>query len=490
MIEEAESHEKQETVTQKISTPETFSIQWENSPDKLLDIPLNFPYSAEEWDRIFQTFISLLEHKDPWINHCAIAKLIQALEMEESQVSNSEDYQPKPTDERVRSIFEGIAAQTLRKPDIFENFCSRFQFLAKESPYSHLVLAWLNQLAEIEDLQYPTQEAILAAQIFFGVYNDSWEKFGNFLLEMLDSLDLNIRACAAYQIGQFCSKKFYEKDKLEEWDDEKKYQRDKESVMGMPPIDEIIQLIRSKEIERPGVAGAFWNSTPKKSLDAKEWLLDILANSANPEPYIPYFPCNLAFDAHERFSHDPDAIRRLIDMGRVYIAIAAATDESRKIPALEPLLIEMGNHEDSEIIRLASWHLAYFYHYLHPRGAELGYVELISHLSEIDVFLLFTREKEPESPYAAIIYPKKRDSKIYRNIAKKWVDRIFPKSVRGNPRTDLPPISSKWYQRGYIDYHVSEVGRNYGLAGRNSDLVDNVIIGYRSQSLWNPKDFL
>lgn len=482
IIQESDSQENPEKVTEKVFTPETFSPDLTDNPEELLDIPLDFPYSAEEWDEIFDTFINLLEEEDPWINHCAIAKLIQALEMEESQVSNCEDYQPKPTDERVKSIFEAIAAQTLRKPDIFENFCSKFQFLAKKSPYSHLVLAWLNQLAEIEELQYPTQEAILAAQIFFGAYNSTWKEVGNFLLEMLDSLDLNIRACAAYQIGKFCSKKFYEKDKLEEWDDEEKYQRDKESVIGMPPIDEIIQLISNKEIERPGIAGAFWDTLPSRSLDAKEWLLDILANSPHPEPYIPYFPCNLAFDAHERFSHDPDAIRRLIDMGRVYIAIAAATDESRKIPALEPLLIEMGNHEDSEIIRLASWHLAYFYHYLHPRGAELGYVELISHLSEIDVFLLFTREKEPESPYAVVIYPKEKGRKFHRNIAQNWVNRIFPKSVRGNPRTDLPPVSSQWYQRGYINYHVSEVSKN-------SDFVDHVIIGYRSQFLWNPKNF-
>ena len=483
MVEESNSQENLETVTEKVFTPETFSPQLEDSPYDILDIPLNFPYSADEWDGIFDTFIDLLEEEDPWIRYDAIAKLIQALEMEESQVSNCEDYKPKPTAERVRSIFDAIATQTLTKQDIFEDFCSEFQFLGQKSPYSHLVLAWLNQLAGLEDRQYPTSEAILAAQIFFGAYNSTWEEVGEFLLEMLDHLDLNIRACAAYQIGIFYSKKFYEKDELSEWDDEEAYQRDKQSVMGMLPLEEIIQLIRSKEIERPGIAGSFWHIIPKNSLDAKEWLLDILANSSQREPYIPYFPCNLAFDAHERFSRDADAIRRLIDMGRVNIAIAAATDESCKIPALEPLLIEMGNYDEPEIIRLASWYLAYHYHYLHPRGAELGYVELIGDLSEIDLFLLFSRAKESESPYAVVIYPKERDRKFHRNIAQKWVDRIFPESVRGSSRTDLPPISSYWYQRGYINYHVSDVNKNY-------DFVDNVIIGYRSQSLWNPKDFL
>ncbi len=378
MVQEANSQENPEKVTEKVFTPETFSPDLTDNPADLLDIPLDFPYSSEEWDGIFDTFIDLLEEEDPWIRRNAIAKLIRAIEMEESQVSNCQDYQPKPTDERMRSIFDGIATQTLTRQDIFERFCYEFQYLAQDQPYNHLVLEWLKQLAGMEDLKYPTKEEILAAQIFFGAYNYSWEESGYFLLEMLDNFDLNLRACAAHQIGSFCRKNFYEKDDLWEWDDEEAYQRDKESVIGMPPIEDIIELIRSKEIERPGVAGSFWHVMPKESFDAKEWLLDILANSPHPEPYIPYFPCNLAFDAHERFSHDSDAIRRLINMGRIDIAIAAATDESRKIPALEPLLIEMGNYEDSEIIRLASWHLAYYYHHLHPRGAELGYVELIS----------------------------------------------------------------------------------------------------------------
>ncbi len=97
--------------------------------------------------------------------------------------------------------------------------------------------------------------------------------------------------------------------------------------------------------------------------------------------------------------------------------------------------------------------------------------------------MLFSRRQNPESPYAVVIYPKEKDRKFHRNIAQKWVDMIFPESVRGNSRSDLPPISSYWYQRGYINYHVSDIKTN-------SDFVDHVIIGYRSQSLWNPKDFL
>jgi hypothetical protein len=484
MTQEEKSQQNSEIAQEEVFTPEPFSPQWDSDPIDLLEIPLNFPYSSKEWDVIFETFIDLLAHQEHWLWDRAIDRLLRALEIEESQRSSCGDYRPSPTDKRLKSIFEAIATQTQNNPDIFEMFCSKFSFLAKDATYNQLVIEWLNQLAASEDLQAPTQEAILAAQIFLGAYDSTWQEVGANLIELLDHTDLNLRACAAHQIGKFCSKAFYSKEDVWEWtDDNEQYERDKQSVVGMPSLETMMQLIRDKEIERPGVAGAFWGVIPKDGFDAKEWLLDLLENSPEPEPYIPYFPCDLAFDAHERFSRDADAVSRLIDMGRTTLALAAATDESCRVVGLEPLLIELGFNEEPEIIRVASWHLAYYYHYLHPRGAELGYVELISELSEVDLFLLFSREKDIEPPYAVVIYPKRTDQKLSRAIAQRWVDQIFPGEIRGEPRGDLPRSISHWYERGYIAYHRS-------AQNTNSDLIDHVIIGYRSELLWTPKQFL
>jgi hypothetical protein len=467
MVQEENSQQSLQAVREQLFIPEPFSFQWNKNSIELLDISLDFPYSSSEWDAIFETFIGLLNQKEQQILNRSISKLIYALEMEESQRSNCDDYQPKKTDKRVRSIFEAIANQTLNNPHIFEMFCSKFKFLAKNSPYNHLVLEWLNQLATLEARQAPTQEAILAALIFFGAYDSTWQENGITLIELLDRADLNIRACAAYQIG-----KFYRQATC-----------NKGEVVGIPPLETMMQLIGNKELERPGVACGFWDVIPKESIDAKEWLLNILENLPEPEPYVSYFPCNLTFDAHERFSRDADAIRRLIDMGRVPLALAAATDEPCQIAALKPLLIEMGNYDDPEMIRVASWHLAYYYHYLHSRGAELGYVELVDELSEIDLFLLFSQQKESESPYSVVIYPKGTHPKLSRAIAQRWVDRVFPEWVRGVPKEGLPSTIVHWYQRGYIDYHGSDHHTDSGL-------IDSVIIGYRSQFPWNPKQFL
>ncbi len=482
MIQEEGSQPSIKSIREQIFTPETFSPQSHSDPIKLLDISLNFPYSSNEWDTIFETFIALLEHKEWQIWKRAIDKLIDALEIEQSQVSNCDDYQPRPLDRRMKCICEAIAAQTLNKPNIFEIFCYKFKFLAKKPPYNRLILEWLDQLAASEEREIPTKKAILVAQLFLGAYDSTWQEVGKNLLEMLDDADLLIRACAAYQIGVFYGKSV-KRHEYWEWYIDENYERNQQAIIGIPPLDVMMQLIYNKELDRPGIAGAFWGAIPQQGFDAKEWLLDILENSPEPEPYICYFPCNLAFDAHERFSRDAGAVRRLIDMGRVGLALAAATDESCKVAALEPLLIELGNYDDPEIIRLASWHLAYHYHYLHLRGVEEGYVELVSELSNIDLFLLFNQEKELESPYAAVIYRKGINQQLSLDIANEWVDRIFPEAVRGEPTEPLLARDIHWYQRGCIGYHVYE-------ENTDSTQIDNVIIRYRSQFPWNPKQFL
>ncbi len=54
----------------------------------------------------------------------------------------------------------------------------------------------------------------------------------------------------------------------------------------MPSIKTRMQLIRSKELERPGGAGSFWYVIPKEKIEAKEWLLDVLEHSQEPEPWM------------------------------------------------------------------------------------------------------------------------------------------------------------------------------------------------------------
>ncbi|MBH8564005.1 hypothetical protein I8748_17745 [Nostoc sp. CENA67] len=436
-----------------------------------LGIPLNRDYTPEQWDWIFERFISLLNSEDWQIRQQAIARLKTALEAESRQ-SNRQA-------ERLPNILQAIAEQATIIPDIFEEFCDEFSYFCEDEAYRRLLLQWLEELTSNEQRQLPSDEAIEAVQIYFYGYGWTWTEAGTKLITALDHPDLTIRASAAYQIG-----KFYTRIQQNSWDDQQDLQIKQQIAEGIPAIEEIMVLIRQKELENPGVAGAFGFSCPKDNinLDYGAWVLDILENSPSPEPYIKYFPCHLGFDAHERFSRDANAIRRLIQIGRVDIAIAAATDENYKIAALEPLLIEMGYKEEPEIAKAAAWHLAYYYHYLHSYGAELGYVELIADLPEIDLFLLFNELEVRTSPYAAIIYAKGKDQLLNQKLVQKWVDKIFPDSVRGESRNHQYS-SSLWFSKGYIKYQSYDVNEQ-------NKLWNNVIIGYRSDTPWNPKDLL
>lgn len=436
-----------------------------------LGIPLNRDYTPAQWDWIFERFISLLNSEDWQIRQQAIARLKTAIEVETRQ-SNRQA-------ERLPNILQAIAKQATITPDIFEEFCDEFSHLSENEHYNSMLLQWSEELASNKQHQLPTDEAIEAAKIYYYGYGWTWKEAGAKLIAALDHSDLTIRASAAYQIGTF-----YTRTQQHSWDNHEDLQIKQQIAEGIPPIEAMMELMREKELQRPGVAGAFIFSSPKSDFNVNygAWLLDILENSPSPEPYIKYFPCNLAFDAHERFSQDANAIRRLMQMGRIDIAIAAATDENYKIAALEPLLIEMGYNKESEIVKAAAWHLAYYYHYLHPQGAKLGYVELIADLPEIDLFLLFNGLEVRTSPYAAIIYAKGKDQPLNQKLAQKWVNKIFSVSVRGEKQNQRYS-DSLWFSRGYIKYQSNQ-------ENNKTKLWNNVVIGYRSDTLWNPKDFL
>jgi hypothetical protein len=453
-----------------------------------LNIPLDRDYTPEQWNWIFNQFLNLLSSEDWEIRKQAFEILKTAIESEEEQTDREN------VAERLPTILQKIAQQATIIPDIFEEFCYVFSRFKEQESYQTLIFQWLQQLASDENRQQPSSEAIQAAIYYYG-YGWTWQEIGTELIAALDHDDLTVRACAAYQIGQL-----YLSSQLNEDDEPEQIEIKQKIGASLPPITEMIELISQKEIERPGIAAAF--GPPNLGVDDfnyKDWILDILEKSPHPEPYIVYFPCNLTFYAHEIFSKDPEAIRRLMNMGRVGIAIAAATDEHYQIPELEPLLIEMGYDKDLEIVRLASWHLAYHYHYLHPKGAELGYVELIDNLPEIDLFLLFNLRENSTSPYAAVIYVKDKNQLLKQEIAKKWVDKIFPPSFRGEEQKrrgglDISLLETvvdenyvytngTWFEKGYTSYKSK-------IKNAKQNLWDNVIIGYRSDTPWNPQEFL
>ncbi|NEO28793.1 MAG: hypothetical protein F6K03_18450 [Kamptonema sp. SIO4C4] len=161
-----------------------------NNPLALLDIPLNRAYSTAEWDKIVAGLISLLSASDSSILERAIQRLVRIVKIEKS---------PKRLQEILSAILlesrSAKATQPSHNPEIFTVFCHKVQFLAQKSPYREIILAWLEQLTTSETPS-PTEDDILAAKLFLGVYDSTWQAVGQTLLAWLDHDDLTVRASA------------------------------------------------------------------------------------------------------------------------------------------------------------------------------------------------------------------------------------------------------------------------------------------------------
>jgi hypothetical protein len=295
-------------------------------------------------------FSKLLSQDDYWVRSSSITSALKELPTWNGKRNNR--YHRILFKTELQQILQAIIAHADSRT--FAYFCRGFNECFKEEQrYQDLAIDCFSELLETLDISDNTKADIIAAQIFFGVYDTTWREVGEFLLDALDSSNPNLRVCAAYQIAKFAGDLYchyykyshYSRPKISRSNciygegqrtiDYNKYQKRME---GMPPLSEMIVLINAKEIEHPGVACG-WKTQCQivpEGEDYTEWILDIFARSPTPETFSSYFPITLEFLAHERFSDDPKAIRRLIDIGRIDIAFAAATDERKKLMGWNP----------------------------------------------------------------------------------------------------------------------------------------------------------
>jgi len=412
-------------------------------------------HASEEWDRVFAELLALLADPREEVRRSCLYRLDDAWDAEREQTRSASG-----ASERLRAALAAAVVAAPGAPELFDNFCGQFfrNRLARRA-----LLPELCHLAEEHADNTPglSGDSLMGAVTLYGGDGRRWAEAGPALLAALDDPGELVRAAAAYRVGKLSR------------------ETEREPTMR--------ELILRKEWERPGVAAGFWNAVSFPSREEGDaWLLDALCGAPGPEPFIPYFPCNLGFDAHERFSEDPAAVRRLLDAGRVWVAAITATEENRPVQGMEPLLFEIGDREEEpEAARLAVWHLAYHYHALHPRGAAAGYAERVVVPGEIDLLLLFSTHLSNGNPYAAVIWPAAKGMGLSLADARRWVDTLFPPSLRGEPKSTEDSDRGRWYRSGYV-----ELRRFPGDDALLLDRVDCTSIGYRSDAPWNPRVFL
>ncbi|MEE3719678.1 hypothetical protein V2H45_23330 [Tumidithrix elongata RA019] len=347
----------------------------------------------------------------------------------------------------------------------------------------------------------------------------TWREAGNRLLSLLAHENLEVRRQAARKIGWFYTQAtkqlhtyhdFVQEENGEFTDNEITnglYEREQEICDRLPPLPQMFEIIQTLEIDGFGIAGVFLSALSEaedkllarhRRFDLHQWLWHTLARSPTLEPLSTLltltFDC-LGFHIAMRFLEDVEAAWRCLDLGRRDVAYLIAMYLSdRPVDGMEPVLMALGCDRDPEVVRRISWHLAYYYHVLHPQGALLGYVEQIQGLPEIDLFLLQNQressESTSESPFAAIVYAQGKGNYLEDEIARKWLDRICPACQDGIPIGDrefpyeIPPMRN-WQQMGFrVEYcryddsssHNEEAPNWYSVKVWGRDCLD-----------WNPK---
>jgi hypothetical protein len=224
------------------------------------------------------------------------------------------------------------------------------------------------------------------------------------LIALLDHPSNAVRACAAHHLSDFA-------------------------------VDDLslFDLIKQKELVRPGIAGPFWTEfhfdSQYRPIDPIPWMMDILEQRSGEEPSLDDMGYNgIDFYLHEVCDGSPETIRRMIDGGHMELAVETACEMHCIMPGMEPILIELGHHADPEIARRARLQLAMYYRVMHPAISDGSIQYWPEWAEQAEVFSFHSGEKR--ALWFIQLYP--RNSPDFDNAAA-WalIDRALPPDLRG-----------------------------------------------------------
>jgi hypothetical protein len=226
------------------------------------------------------------------------------------------------------------------------------------------------------------------------------------LIALLDHPSNAVRACAAHQLSDFAA------DDLSLFD-----------------------LIKQKELVRPGIAGPFWTEFHFDSrnwpIDPIPWMMDILEQRAGPEPSLDDMGYNgIDFYLHEVCDGSPETIRRMIDGGHLELAVETACEMRCVMPGMEPILVELGHHTNKQAAGRAQLQLAMYYRVLHPAIADGSIRHWPDWTPEAEAFSFHWGEND--ALWFIVLYP--RHAPDFDNAtAGALIDRALPPDLRGPP---------------------------------------------------------
>lgn len=150
----------------------------------------------------------------------------------------------------------------------------------------------------------------------------------------------------------------------------------------------LFDLIKAKDIARPGVAGPFWSEWHFDCHDAPvepmAWMMEILEKRIGDEPDMPF--SGIDFYLHEVCDYSPENVQHMLDLGHVGLALETATEMHGPVNGMAPILKKLGDSDNKEIAGRAHVWLASYYAHVHQAASRQQIVRLTdfkSHLSEV-----------------------------------------------------------------------------------------------------------
>lgn len=333
-----------------------------------------------------------------------------AMRAEPSSFWQREPRGPVPREHAVKRLtwLTGLISRAqIEFPETGPAFLGHLRFHGDDEPFCGPLREWLHGWLTDPPHGVCANE-IRGTLVLLGDCGAGWEEAAPRWLELLDDPSDYVRACAAKMLGEHCGPETE------------------------PSTAALYDIVRDKEIARPGIAGPFWPGPWHEDSgdpDPLPWMMDILERRQGPEPED--LPFNgVDFHLHELCGGNIQAIERMLELGHKALALQAATELRRAVDGMRDILMRLGDDPDVHFAQYAWAHLALYYRTPHPRAAESGLVKAFPDWHPRSLAFALWREGEA-SPFAVVLYPKDEAGMLEDAEAWRLIDGLLPAQLRG-----------------------------------------------------------
>jgi hypothetical protein len=295
-------------------------------------------FTPAQWDAHYRALAPWLVHDNAEIRSCVVERLLTAVLWAEPSLVPFKERDDAKAVARLAWLLGEIENTHSSRPDLIPVLLENLLFKGDSEPFRTPLMAWLRNL-QAHPRAGVRPDIVEGTLLLLEPNGDDWSRQAWCWMALLDHPSDYLRACAARRLGGIC---------------------DDDSID--PTEAELLAIITAKELERPGVAGAFW-SDHSLSLEREQWalwMLDLLERRQGDAP--PDMPFNdIDFHLHELCSHSPELVRRMMKGGFDELAAMTATEESYPVPGMEPILLELATSVNKRVAGSARWHLHHVY---------------------------------------------------------------------------------------------------------------------------------